>query len=159
MSLLTQSTRVLRGLMVAIIALMALLVFLNVVLRYGFNSNLAITDEMARYLFVWLTFLGAISAFIKNRHVRVDTLLLLLPVRVQRVLTILSDIAMLVCCVIIAISCWNLTALNMTNYLPISEVPVGALYFAGVPFGVCVGGMLIVRLWRALSGNRQGVQQ
>ena len=69
------ATRILRGLMVVTIALMSILVFINVVLRYGFNSNLGITEELARLLFVWLTFLGAISAFAKNAHVGVDTLL------------------------------------------------------------------------------------
>ena len=56
MSELNPAERLLRWLMVIIIASMALLVFLNVVLRYGFNSNLTITEEMGRYLFVWLTF-------------------------------------------------------------------------------------------------------
>jgi hypothetical protein len=67
--------RLLRWLMVIIIGSMTLLVFLNVVLRYGFNSNLTVTEELGRYLFVWLTFLGGISAFIRNRHVRVGHVL------------------------------------------------------------------------------------
>ncbi|MDR3413203.1 MAG: TRAP transporter small permease subunit, partial [Formivibrio sp.] len=85
MSLLTLANRLLRGLMVATIGLMAILVFINVVLRYGFNSNLGITEELARYLFVWLTFLGAISAFAKNTHVGVDSILLRMPAVPQRI--------------------------------------------------------------------------
>ncbi len=159
MSLLTPANRLLRGLMVVTIALMAILVFINVVLRYGFNSNLGITEELARYLFVWLTFLGAISAFAKNTHVGVDTLLRRMPARLQHIVGILSDIAMLVCCGIILIGSWQLTVLNMNNVLPISEIPVGAMYFAGVPFSICVGAMLLVRLWRKLFCSCQGAQK
>ena len=159
MSLLTPATRLLHGLMVATIALMSVLVFINVVLRYGFNSNLGITEELARYLFVWLTFLGGISAFAKNSHVQVDTLLLRLSPKTQFVVLTLSDLATLFCCGMILIGCWQLTVLNMHNYLPVSEMPVGFMYFAGVPFSLCISIMLIVRLWRRLFCSCQGDQQ
>ena len=150
MSELNPAERLLRWLMVIIIASMALLVFLNVVLRYGFNSNLTITEEMGRYLFVWLTFLGGVSAFIRNRHVRVDTFLQRMPAPVRRVVLVFSDLAMLLCCGLILTGAWQLTRANMANYLPVSDVPVAALYFAGIPFSVVVGALLLKRLWRNL---------
>ena len=150
MSIQTCIERVLRWLMVIIIASMAVLVFLNVVLRYGFNSSLMITEEIGRYLFVWLTFLGSISAFIRNRHVRVDTFFLRMPAPVRRIVLILSDLAMLACCGLIVIGGWQLTKSNMANYLPISDIPVAVLYFACIPFSVIVGGLLLARLWRTL---------
>lgn len=153
MSLLTQANRLLRGLMVATIGLMAVLVFINVVLRYGFNSNLGITEELARYLFVWLTFLGAISAFIKNTHVRVDTFLRRMSPGVRRIVQIASDLAMLVCCGMILAGSWKLTLLNMNNLLPISEIPVGAMYFAGVPSSFFIGVILLVRLYKRITGQ------
>ena len=150
MVVLNMANRLLRALMVITIALMSLLVFTNVVLRYGFNSNLGITEELARYLFVWLTFLGAISAFAKNAHVRVDTVVQRMPPGLQRVVRILGNLAMQVCCVMILIGSWKLTVLNMNNLLPISEIPVGVMYFAGVPSSLCIGAILAVRLWRDL---------
>ena len=41
------------------LALMVILVFGNVVLRYGFNSGIAISEEVARWLFIWITFLAS----------------------------------------------------------------------------------------------------
>ena len=41
---------------------MVVLVFGNVVLRYVFNSGIAVSEELSRWLMVWLTFLGAIVA-------------------------------------------------------------------------------------------------
>ena len=151
--------RLLRWLMVLIIGTMTVLVFVNVVLRYGFNSNLMITEELGRYMFVWLTFLGGISAFIRNRHVNVDTFLRSLPATLQRVVEILSDLAMLACCGLILTGGWQLTKGNMHNYLPVSDIPVAALYFASVPFSVIVGALLLMRLWRLLFQYDQGAQK
>lgn len=159
MSAQNPAERLLRWLMVLIIGSMTALVFLNVVLRYGFNSNLAITEEIGRYLFVWLTFLGAISAFIRNRHVRVDTFLRLMPPNTQRVVGIISSLAMLACCVLILIGGWQLTQSNMSNYLPISDLPVATLYFASVPFSVIVGALLLLRLWRQITQSDKGAPQ
>ncbi len=38
---------------------MVVMVFGNVVLRYGFNSGITVSDEMSRYCFIWLTYIGA----------------------------------------------------------------------------------------------------
>lgn len=150
MSVPNPAERLLRWLMVIIIASMAVLVFLNVVLRYGFNSSLMITEEIGRYLFVWLTFLGSISAFIRNRHVRVDTFFLRMPAPMRRIVLIFSDLGMLACCGLIVIGGWQLTKSNMANYLPISDIPVAVLYFACIPFSVIVGALLLARLWCTL---------
>ena len=153
MPILNAAERLLRWIMVLIIASMTVLVFLNVVLRYGFNSNLTMTEEVGRYLFVWLTFLGAISAFIRGRHVRVDTILNRFPSALKRLALIAGDVGMLVCCVMIAIGCWRLTMLNTANYLPVSGIPASVLYFSGIPFSVVVSIALLVRLWRHLTGS------
>jgi TRAP-type transport system small permease protein len=60
--------RVLEVLMAAALAIMVVLVFGNVVLRYGFNSGITVSEEVSRWLFVWLTFLGAIVAMREHAH-------------------------------------------------------------------------------------------
>ena len=51
--------RLLDALIALFLAIMVVLVFGNVVLRYGFNSGITVSEEVSRWLFVWLTFLGA----------------------------------------------------------------------------------------------------
>ena len=46
--------RVLDGLIAAFLAVMVLLVFGNVVLRYAFNSGITVSEELSRWLFVWV---------------------------------------------------------------------------------------------------------
>ena len=62
---------------------MVILVFGNVVLRYGFNSGIAISEELSRWLLVWLTFLGAIVALREHAHLGVDTLVRALSARAE----------------------------------------------------------------------------
>ena len=133
------------------LGLMGIFIFMNVFLRYCFNSGIPWAEEFSRFLFVWLTFLGAIAAFIRNRHVRVDTFFSRMSPVTQRIVSIISDLAVFACCVLIVLGCWKLAMLNTTNYLMVSGIPVATLYFAGVPTGLVIGALLLVRIWRTLS--------
>ena len=45
---------------------MVLMIFVNAVLRYVFNSGISATEELSRYAFVWVSALGAILAYYQN---------------------------------------------------------------------------------------------
>ena len=59
-------------LVVACLAVMVVLVFGNVVLRYAFNSGISVSDELSRWLFVWITFMGAVVAMREGTHLGTD---------------------------------------------------------------------------------------
>ncbi|MFM7001145.1 MAG: TRAP transporter small permease, partial [Limnohabitans sp.] len=44
------------------LAVMVVLVLGNVVMRYGFNSGITLSEELSRWLFIWMTFMGAVIA-------------------------------------------------------------------------------------------------
>ena len=71
--------RGLEGLMALMLAIMVVMVFGNVVLRYGFNSGITVSEEVSRWLFVWMTFLGAIVAVREHGHLGTDMLVARLP--------------------------------------------------------------------------------
>jgi gluconokinase len=66
--------RTLHAAMAACLALMALLVFVNVVLRYGFGSGIAASEELSRLLFVWMVFIGATAAYPAGEHMAFTSL-------------------------------------------------------------------------------------
>ncbi len=66
--------RVLHAAMAACLALMATLVFVNVVLRYGFGSGIAASEELSRLLFVWMVFIGATAAYPAGEHMAFTSL-------------------------------------------------------------------------------------
>lgn len=82
--------RVLEGILAVLIAVLSCIVFINVILRYGFESSILSVDELSRYLFVWLTFIGAIVAFMDNAHVQVTFVVEKLSPANQRRLSLLT---------------------------------------------------------------------
>jgi TRAP-type C4-dicarboxylate transport system permease small subunit len=52
--------------------MMVMLVLGNVVLRYTFNSGITVSEEVSRWLFEWLTFLGAVVALREHAHLDSD---------------------------------------------------------------------------------------
>ena len=80
----------LKAAIVACLAVMVVLVFGNVVLRYAFNSGITLSEELSRWLMVWLTFLGAIVALREHAHLGVDTLVRALPPAGKRICFVLS---------------------------------------------------------------------
>ena len=87
--------RLLKGVIAVCLAVMVVLVFGNVVLRYVFNSGIPISEELSRWLLVWLTFLGAIVALRQHAHLGVDTLVRALPPAGKRICFVLSYCLML----------------------------------------------------------------
>lgn len=140
------TSKALEWLVVMILAIMSCLVFVNVVLRYGFNSSINVTEEVSRYLFVWLTFLGAVLAFSDNQHVSVAILTDKLSPKKRTLLKLFTDAAILYCCYLIVQGSWVQFQLNIHNLSPISEIPTGVSYLASVVAGGLMGILVLARL-------------
>ncbi|MEK8958333.1 TRAP transporter small permease subunit, partial [Escherichia coli] len=52
--------KILEAILAINLAVLSCIVFINIILRYGFQTSILSVDELSRYLFVWLTFIGAI---------------------------------------------------------------------------------------------------
>lgn len=153
------TSKTLEFFVVAILATMSCLVFLNVILRYGFNSSINITEEVSRYLFVWLTFLGAVLAFNGNQHVRVTILTARLSTSKQRLLQLLTDSLMLFCCYLIIQGSLIQFQLNLDNIAPISGIPTGITYLAGLIAASLIALLLIIRLYSIARQSLQGAKK
>lgn len=141
-----QLQRLLDGLLVLGLLTMIVLVFVNVVLRYGFNSGISVTVELSRYLFVWTIFIGAVIALQHNQHLAVATFIDKLPLIPQTALRIIGLLMMLGCTLMLAVGGYKQTVLNWDNLSPISEIPRGISYLAGFIAGVLMSLQLICRL-------------
>ena len=49
-------------------------VFGNVALRYGLNSGITVSEELSRWFFLWMTFLGAVVGLVERAHLGTDML-------------------------------------------------------------------------------------
>ncbi len=72
--------------LIGLVSVMTLIVFLQVIYRYILVEPLHWSEEMARYLFVWLSLLGAALAFQKRGHFGFEVLVQRFSPRKRRVL-------------------------------------------------------------------------
>jgi TRAP-type transport system small permease protein len=143
----------LKGIIVACLAAMVVLVFGNVVLRYGFNSGITISEELSRWLLVWLTFLGAIVAMREHAHLGVDTLVRMLPAYGKRICFVINYGLMLFADWLLLSGSWRQTIINIDDRAPATGLSLGIFYGVGVIFGVSAGIILIYDLYRVITGQ------
>src|SRR5699024_3876172 len=107
-----------------------------------------VTVEISRYMFIWIIFLGAIVAMKHNEHIAADILKDYLPVFPRNVLFIIGNIIMLFISLLILKGCWERMLLGMANHSPISEIPNGVFFMAGVAAGIGMSIICLVRIVR-----------
>jgi TRAP-type C4-dicarboxylate transport system permease small subunit len=145
--------RVLEWIIAGCLAAMAAMVFGNVVLRYVFNSGIAISEEVSRWLFVWLTFLGAIVALREHAHLGTDVLLARLPRAGKRACMAASQALMLGVTLLLLQGSLAQARINRDVEAPITGVSMAVVYLAGVAFAVPAALLLLAQLWRTLGGR------
>ncbi|MCM3788976.1 TRAP transporter small permease [Domibacillus indicus] len=134
--------------MASALAVMVVLVFGNVVLRYLFNSGITWSEEMSRYLFIWLTFLGAIGAFKNKDHLGVDMLIKRLPTKMKKVVLIISELLMIFVLILILDGSWKMTILNLGSTAPATGMPMAVVYGTGIIVSLSMAVICIFNLYR-----------
>jgi TRAP-type transport system small permease protein len=135
------------------LGLMVIMVFGNVVLRYGFNSGIAISEELSRWLFVWVTFMGAVVALKEKGHLGTDILTSRVSLFQRKLCQGISYVLMLALCGVLFKGAWEQTKINLTSTSAAMEVSMAFFFSVGLMFSV-LGGLIIARnLYRLLTGQ------
>jgi len=71
---------------------MVFLVSLSVTLRYVFRTGLMWPEEFVRYAYIWLIFLGSVTAIKLNAHIGLELVVERLPLKIKRIVTCLGDL-------------------------------------------------------------------
>jgi len=145
--------KLLDALIAVALAIMVVLVFGNVVLRYAFNTGITVSEEVSRWLFVWLVFLGAIVALKEGGHLGSDMLVSRLPVMGKKICLVLGHVLMLYITWLVFSGSLAQVKINWEVEAPVTGASVGIFYSAGVVFAVSAGVLLLRGLWRVLSGQ------
>jgi len=151
--LINHCCRALEVLIGLLLLLMVVLVFGNVVLRYAFNSGITVSEEVSRWAFVWLTFLGAIVALKDHGHLGSDMLVSRLPVAGKKACLLVGHLLMLWITGLLFSGSLAQARINWDVEAPVSGASVAIFYSAGVVFAVSAGVILLHELWLMLSGQ------
>lgn len=137
---------------------MVIMVFGNVVLRYAFNSGITVSEELSRWLFLWLIFLGASVAVHEQSHMGSDMVMEKLPPKLQKIGAVVGQLLMLWVTVLILKGSWAQTAINWDVQAPVTEYSMAWVYSTGVVFALSTGMMLLSDMWFTLRGQMTPTQ-
>ena len=140
-------------LVVVCLVAMVVMVFGNVVLRYGFNSGISISDEMSRYCFIWLTYIGAMVAMRDKGHLGVDTLVRRLSLGGKKLCFFLSEIMMLGCNALFFWGTWQMHELQVTNISPVVGISMIWIYGIGYVTASVMAVMNLNQLFLLFTGQ------
>ncbi|MFU1908267.1 TRAP transporter small permease [Bordetella hinzii] len=145
--------RMLNFAIAALLAVMVILVFGNVVARYGFNSGITISEELSRWMFIWMTFLGAVVALRERGHLGMDMFVSRLSRTGKKCCLVLGQLLMLYIVGLVLIGSWEQAVINADVKAPVSGAPMAIVYASGVVFAVLSGLILLVDLYRTVTGR------
>ncbi|MDH5857917.1 TRAP transporter small permease [Lampropedia aestuarii] len=136
-----------------LMAAMVVLVFGNVVMRYFFNSGWLISEEISRWMFVWMVFLGATVVMRERGHMGTDMVVVRLPVWAQRVCLVVGQLVMLYITWLMLTGSWTQVLVNRETLAPVSGLSVSLFYFAGMVFSVSTLLILLQQMWQVVAGK------
>jgi TRAP-type C4-dicarboxylate transport system permease small subunit len=136
-----------RSLMIAALAAMSVIVFCAVVLRYASDYSIPWSEEVARYLMVWLTFLGIGPVMRVGGHVAIDTIQSVVPAGPAQLLRVLTQALAGVFCALLAWFGLALIERTIEQTTAVTEIS-----FAWVSAAIPIGGLLGV--WHLVAVAR-----
>lgn len=138
-------------LMASCLGVMAVAVFINVVLRYGFGSGVAASEELSRLLFVWMVFIGATAAYPAGEHMAFTSLVGALQKHPRAMLgmTLLIRLLVLLGCVLLGWGAWQQVVVGLDSYSVVLGYPTALLplpaFLCAAAIGLMALGEIIKR--------------
>lgn len=136
--------------MATCLGVMAVVVFLNVVLRYGFGGGVAASEELSRLLFIWVVFIGATLAYRSGEHMAFTGLVGLLRSRplALRVAAAVIRLLVLLACVLLARGAWQQVLVGLDSHSVVLGYSTALQPLPALLCAVAIGAMACMELLR-----------
>ena len=140
--------RLSQAVMAMCLGLMALSVFVNVVLRYGFGSGVAASEELSRLLFVWMVFIGATAAYPVGEHMAFTSFVSLLQKRphLMTAATVLIRLLVLTACCLLGWGAWQQVVVGLDSHSVVLRYPTALLPLPALLCACAIGLMALIEL-------------
>lgn len=119
------------GLLALMMAAMAVVVFCQVAARLT-TGSIPWSEELARYLMIYMTYVGASVGVKRKSHIAITFLADRLPRRPGLLVELAGDLLCLVLCALLLRYGWRLVVLTMPQKTPAMRIPMGTAYFSVV---------------------------
>jgi len=117
-------------------AVLVVVVTAAVFARYVLNDSIVWAEELSRYLFVWVSFLGGGLGVGRNIHVGIDSLVMLLPERLKLAVQIATELMVVAFTLVLVWVGIQFTAFGMRTDALLLPIPMGYVYLAAPAGGV-----------------------
>lgn len=141
------------ALLALLLLAMVVMVFGNVVLRYVFNSGITVSEELSRFCFVWLTFIGGVVAMREGTHLGMDNLVSRLSRRGKLLCLAASQVLIVICCAVLLWGSIRQHDINATMAAPVTGLSMIWIFGLGYVVALGIGGLALQTLWRIVSGQ------
>ncbi len=131
--------RVAEYLVIFLVAGISLLIFVQVIFRYVLNHSLFWSEELARYILMWITFVGASVGFKRKGHIGIDFIYKKVKGKVKIWFTIIIDASIVVLAFVML-----LYGIKLTLFVWIQSSPALLLSMSFPYASIAVGGLLIL---------------
>lgn len=127
---------------------MVLAVFINVVLRYGFDTGIVFYEELSRLLFVWLVCIGAIVAAAEGKHLGFDMLTSRLRGRARKVFLWLSHLMVGTVLLLVLKGSWSQVIAGLQSFSTVIGYPLALAAASTLVMAVGMLAILVADLVR-----------
>lgn len=154
----TALDRSLSAFCVALFALLVVVVVWQVFTRQVLDAPSGWSEELAKYVFVWLSLFGAALVFGERGHIAVDIVITKAPLAAQRVVAVLMQVAVLLFTGLVLVYGGTMLATN-TWSIGVAGLPasVGPLYLALPISGVLIAFYTVYHLVSIVTGAERPV--
>jgi TRAP-type transport system small permease protein len=146
----TPFQKICNALMGGCLGVMAVAVFINVVMRYGFSSGIAASEELSRLLFVWMVFIGATAAYPAGEHMAFTSLVALLRNRpvAMKLMTALIRLLVILGSSLVAWGAWQQVQVGMGGKSVVMGYSSALL---PLPALLCTASIALMALWELIK--------
>lgn len=143
-------TRWTENAMALCLGVMALAVFVNVVLRYGFGSGIPASEELSRLLFVWMVFIGATAAYPAGEHMAFTSLVGMLEDKPAAfaVMTVVIRLLVIAACAMLGWGAWQQVVVGLDSRSVVLGYPTALLPLPALLCATAIGVMALIELVR-----------
>ncbi len=147
--------KILNVVVVVCVITMVAVIFLQVIFRFVLNNPLSWTEELARYLFVWITFLGAAICAREKGHIGMDFLVSKLPDNYAKIVEKLGLLLIIAVSVIIMVTSIEIVKMNFGQRSPALKLNMGFVYSA-IPIGFAYSSVYYIKhLFARTKGSEE----
>ena len=120
--------RIIRYLVLVLLSLMVIIVFANVVSRYYLHFSLAWSEEVARFMLVWLVFLGSFLAYVNDEHLGLDILVKKFPPLLRKIVALGVNLRLICSLYAVMEGGYLMMIANFDWLSSAAEIPQGYVY-------------------------------